>query len=99
MIPLDDRLIIKMDPFEEKTAGGIVLPDLYQNDMTVKWHTATVVSVGQGRTTPENVVVPIEVGPGDRVLYNKYSGTKLKDDYEGCLLLDTKDVLCKIEEE
>lgn len=98
IVPLADRLIIKIDEFSETTAGGIILPDMSKDDLTVKYHTATVVAVGEGRTTPENVVVPVEAKPGDRVVYSKFSGTKLKDEYEGHLLLKEIDILAILEE-
>jgi chaperonin GroES len=99
IVPLADRLIIKTDKFEEVTAGGIVLPDMSKDDLTVKYHTATVVAVGEGRTLPDSgTVVPVEARPGDRVVYSKFSGTKLKDEYEGHLLLKEVDILAIIEE-
>ena len=98
IVPLADRLIIKIDEFEERTPGGIILPDAYKDDLTVKYHTGTVVAVGEGRTTPEGVTVPIEAKPGDTVVYAKYSGTKLKEEYEGHLLLKEVDVLAILEE-
>lgn len=98
IVPIADRLILKVDEFEEVTAGGIVLPEMYVNDLTVKSHTATVVAVGEGRTTEDGVLIPIEYKPGDRVVYSKYSGTKLQDGYEGHILLKEIDVLAVIEE-
>ena len=55
IVPIADRLILKVDEFEEVTAGGIVLPDMYKDDLTVKSHTATVVAVGEGRTVKQEV--------------------------------------------
>lgn len=102
IVPMADRLILKVDAFEEVTAGGIVLPEMYANDLTVKSHTATVVAVGEGRTIKQDdgtdLVIPVEYKPGDRVVYSKYSGTKLQDEYEGHILLKEIDVLAVIEE-
>lgn len=100
--PIGNRLIIRLDEFKEKTAGGIVLPEIVQNNLTEKFHTATVVAVGEGRTVKDSdgneTIIPLEVKPGDRVVYNKFSGTSLKDEYEGCIILESEHILAILEE-
>ena len=107
--PLADRLIIKVDDTSalytnafsgplNLTAGGIAIPEILNGDLTNKYSFGTVVEVGEGRTTPEGVVVPIEMVPGDRVVYSKFSGTKLKDQYIDHLLLKEVDILAILEE-
>jgi chaperonin GroES len=74
--PLGDRALIKRVEIEEKTPGGIILPDTAKE----KPQTAKVVAVGQGKLTPEGKWIPLAVKAGDMVLVGKYSGTEF-DDY------------------
>ena len=69
--PLNDRLVVKAVEPESKTAGGIYLPDSAQE----KPLEAEVVAVGPGKVLENGKVVPLEVKPGDRVIYAKYGGT------------------------
>lgn len=91
--PLSDRVVIKKDPAEEKTSGGLFLPEQAQE----KPQYGTVVSVGKGAIGPEGKRIPLEVTPGDRVLYSKYSGTTVKDIESELLILAERDILAVVE--
>jgi chaperonin GroES len=71
--PLADRIIVKPLEAEEKTKGGIVLPETAKE----KPQEGKIVAVGKGKTTDDGKVVPLEVKVGDRVLYGKYTGTEI----------------------
>ena len=75
--PLDDRIVVKPIEAEEKTAGGILLPDTAKE----KPQRAKVLAVGEGKLTDEGNRVPLTVKVGDEILYGKYAGTEIK--YEG----------------
>ena len=82
--PLSDRVVIKAQEAEEKTASGIILPDTAKE----KPQKGTVVAVGPG--TDEN---PITVKAGNSVLYGKYAGTELQHDGEDYLIMKESDIL------
>ncbi len=87
--PLGDRVFVKISESEEKTAGGLFLPD----NAKEKPQVGEVVSVGSGKTKEDGGNIPMEVKVGDKVLYSKYAGTDIKlggDDY---ILLSEKDIL------
>lgn len=86
--PLHDRIIVKRLPEEEKTTGGIIIPDTAKE----KPQRGKVVSIGQGRTTDEGKRLPLEVKPGDEVLFGKYSGTEFKMDGEELLMMREEDI-------
>ncbi|PSP19544.1 MAG: co-chaperone GroES [Cyanobacteria bacterium QS_8_64_29] len=91
--PLADRVFVKVSPSEEKTSGGIVLPDTAQEKPQV----GEVVAVGPGKHNDDGSRTAPEVKVGDQVLYSKYAGTDIKlggDDY---VLLSEKDVLASVE--
>jgi chaperonin GroES len=89
--PLGDRILVKPFVEEEKTRGGIVLPDTVSKE---KPQVGEVLAVGPGRTNDEGKTFPMNFKKGDKVVYAKYSGTDLKDDDdEDYLLLSEKDVL------
>jgi len=85
--PLGERLLIKPIIEEKKTAGGIVLPDAAKE----KPMKAEIVEVGK---LPEDCTLKV----GDKVIYNKYSGTEIKIDDEDYIIIDLNDILAKIEE-
>ena len=85
--PLSDRVIVKAEAAEEKTASGIILPDTAKE----KPQKGNVVAVGKG--TKEN---PITVKVGDSVLYGKYAGTELKFEGEDFLIMKESDILAII---
>jgi len=89
--PLSDRILVKPLKEEEKTKGGIVLPDTVSKE---KPQVAEVLAVGPGRTNDEGKAFPMPFKKGDKVIYAKYSGTDIKsEDDEDYLLLSEKDVL------
>jgi chaperonin GroES len=87
--PLGDRVIVKILDAEEKTAGGIVLPDTAKEKPTQ----GLVVSVGPGRLMDNGQLSPMEVKEGDKVLFSKYGGTEVKVDGEEFTILRQDDVL------
>ncbi len=87
--PLNDRLVVKAVSPESKTAGGIYLPDSAQE----KPQEAEVVAVGPGKVLENGKVVPLEVKPGDRVIYAKYGGTEIKLGADEYVILRQDDVL------
>jgi len=91
--PLSDRIIIKAVTAEEKTAGGIVLPDTAKE----KPQQGEVVAVGPGKVLDNGKVAPMDVKPGDRVYYGKYSGTEVKLNGDELVVLRQDDVLGIVE--
>ncbi len=87
--PLGDRLVVKADEKEEKTASGIFLPDTAQE----KPLRGTVLAAGPGRVLDNGTVQPLEVKAGDKILFGKYSGTEIKLDGESFLILKESEVL------
>ena len=92
--PLDDRIIIKRLEAEEKTAGGIVLPDAAKE----KPQKGEVVAVGPGKLLDSGERAKPEVKPGDRILFGKYTGTEVKVEGEELLIMRESDVLAVVEE-
>ena len=85
--PLADRVLVKNDKAETKTASGLIIPEAAQE----KTQTAVVVEVGPGTT--DN---PITVKKGDRIMYDKYAGTQVKIDGEDHLILRMNDIIAVI---
>ncbi|MBS1984382.1 MAG: co-chaperone GroES [Bdellovibrionales bacterium] len=90
--PLHDRLIVKRLAEEEKTKGGIIIPDTAKE----KPLEATVIAVGHGRILEDGKVRPMDVKAGDKILFGKYAGTEIKIDGEEHLILREDDVLAVI---
>ncbi|MDQ3690519.1 MAG: co-chaperone GroES [Chloroflexota bacterium] len=90
--PLGDRLVVKPTPREEMTKSGIVLPDTAKE----RPQEGTVLSIGPGRTLDDGTREAMEVGEGDKVLFQKYAGTEFKLDEEDLLILSQKDILAVI---
>jgi chaperonin GroES len=90
--PLHDRVIVRRIEEEEKTKGGIIIPDTAKE----KPQEARVVAVGVGRRE-EGKLIPMEVKEGDRILFGKYSGTEIKLNGEEHLILREEDILGVIE--
>lgn len=86
--PLHDRLIVKRLAEEEKTKGGIIIPDAAKE----KPQEAEVIAVGNGRILDDGKVVALEVKVGDKVLFSKYSGTEIKIEGEEYLIIKEDDV-------
>ncbi len=91
--PLGDRLVVQPTPREERTKSGIVLPDTAKE----RPQEGTILSVGPGRTLDDGSREPMEVQPGQKILFQKYAGTEFKLDDEELLILSQKDVLAVIE--
>jgi len=91
--PLDDRVLVKQSEAEEKTAGGIVLPDTAKE----KPQKGKVVAVGPGKLLDSGERGAMSVKVGDQVYYGKYSGTEIKIDAEEYVILRETDVLAIIE--
>jgi chaperonin GroES len=90
--PLDDRIVIKEIEAEEKTSGGIVLPDTARE----KPQRGRVVAVGPGKLLDNGNRSEIGLKEGDEVLFGKYAGTEIKVDGEEIKILRESDVLAKI---
>jgi len=91
--PLHDRLVVKRTQEEEKTKGGIIIPDTAKE----KPVEGIVVAVGSGISLKNGKVIPLDVKAGDKVLFGKYSGTEVKIEGEEHLILREDDILGVIE--
>jgi chaperonin GroES len=91
--PLGDRVVVKPLPSEEKTKGGIVLPETAKE----KPQEGEVIAVGPGRLLDSGQRVPIDLKPGDRILFSKYAGNEVKIDDVEYLIMRESDVLGVIE--
>jgi len=91
--PLADRILVKRVEEEEKTKGGIIIPDTAKE----KPQEGKVVAVGPGRTTDDGKLQPMNVKKGDKVLFSKYAGTEVTLDGEEHLIIREDDVLGVIE--
>ncbi len=91
--PLDDRVLVKQSEAEEKTAGGIVLPDTAKE----KPQKGKVIAVGVGKLLDSGQRGAMSLKKGDEVFYGKYSGTEIKIDGEEYVILKESDVLAVIE--
>jgi chaperonin GroES len=92
--PLHDRLIVKRLEEEEKTKGGIIIPDTAKE----KPVEGKVIAVGDGRIKEDGTKIPMEAKKGDRILFAKYAGTEVKIDGEEHLIMKEDDVLIVIEQ-
>ena len=90
--PLADRIVVKRTKEEEKTKGGIIIPDSAKE----KPVEGTVIAVGAGKTLKDGKVRPLDVKAGEIVLFGKYSGTEVKIDGEEHVLLREDDVLAVV---
>jgi chaperonin GroES len=91
--PLQDRILIKRVEEEQKTAGGIIIPDSAKE----KPQEGRVVAVGNGKVGDDGKVRPLDVRKGDRILFSKYSGSEVKLDGEEHMIIREEDVLGVIE--
>jgi chaperonin GroES len=92
LTPLGDRVIVKPKAPEEKTKGGIILPDTAQE----KPMEGEIIAVGNGKTDDTGKKVAMELKVGDKVLYGKYSGTEVKIDDDEYLIMRESDVYAVI---
>ena len=91
--PLQDRVIVKRLEEEEKTKGGIIIPDTAKE----KPQEGKVIAAGKGKLTDEGKVIPLDVKVGDRILFGKYAGTEVKIEGEEHLIMREDDILGIIE--
>jgi chaperonin GroES len=91
--PLQDRVIVKRLEEEEKTKGGIIIPDTAKE----KPQEGKVIAVGKGKVTEDGKVIPLDVKVGDRILFGKYSGSEIKIEGEEHLIMREEDILGIIE--
>ena len=87
--PLHDRVLVRRIEAEEKTAGGIIIPDSAKE----KPSEGEIVSVGTGTRADDGTITPLDVKAGDRILFGKWSGTEVKLDGEDLLIMKESDIL------
>ncbi|CCE07279.1 MULTISPECIES: co-chaperone GroES [unclassified Bradyrhizobium] len=87
--PLHDRVVVKRIDAEEKTAGGIIIPDSAKE----KPSQGEVIAVGPGARDESGKLVPLDVQVGDRVLFGKWSGTEVKIDGQELLIMKESDIM------
>jgi len=87
--PLHDRVVVRRVDVEEKTAGGIIIPDTAKE----KPQEGVVLATGSGVRDEQGKLVPLDVKAGDRVLFGKWSGTEVKLDGEDVLIMKESDIL------
>ncbi|MDP4006272.1 co-chaperone GroES [Methylobacterium sp. NEAU K] len=87
--PLHDRVVLRRIEGEEKTKGGIIIPDTVKE----KPQEGEVVAVGPGTRDEAGKINPLDVKPGDRVLFGKWSGTEVKIDGQDLLIMKESDIL------
>src|SRR3982750_2796026 len=92
--PLHDRVVVKRIEAEEKTAGGIIIPDTAKE----KPQEGEIVAVGPGGRDETGKLIPIEIKVGDRVLFGKWSGTEVKIEGEDLLIMKESDILGIVED-
>ena len=90
--PLHDRVIVKPAPAEEKTAGGIIIPDTAKE----KPMQGQVVAVGNGKVAENGTVTALTVKVGDTVLYGKYSGTEISIEGDDMLIMRESDIFAVV---
>jgi chaperonin GroES len=87
--PLQDRVVVRRIQEEEKTPGGIIIPDTAKE----KPSEGEVIAVGPGARNDKGDIVPVEVKAGDRVLFGKWSGTEVKIDGQELLIMKESDIM------
>ena len=92
--PLHDRVVVRRIEAEEKSAGGIIIPDTAKE----KPSQGEVIAVGPGGRDESGKLIPIELEEGDRVLFGKWSGTEVKIDGEELLIMKESDIMGIIDE-
>jgi chaperonin GroES len=87
--PLHDRVLVRRLEAEEKTAGGIIIPDTAKE----KPQEGEVVAVGSGARSDDGTVTPLDVKSGDKILFGKWSGTEVRVNGEDLLIMKESDIL------
>ncbi|MGQ0826099.1 MAG: co-chaperone GroES [Actinomycetota bacterium] len=91
--PLEDRIVVRQAEAEEKTTSGLVIPDTAKE----KPQQGEVLAVGPGRHSEQTgELIPLDLKPGDTVVYSKYGGTEITIDGDDLLILNGRDVLAKV---
>ena len=90
--PMGDRIVIKATEREERTKGGIYIPDTAKE----RPQEGKVVAAGPGRMTDDGNRIPLDVHVGDTVVYSKFAGTEITEDGEDLLILTERDILAKV---
>ena len=91
--PLADRVVVEPALAEEKTAGGIIIPDTAKE----KPQEGEIVAVGPGELNEKGDRIKIDVNKGDKVIYSKYGGTEIKVEGTEYLILSSRDILAKVD--
>lgn len=91
--PLQDRVIVKRIEEDEKTKGGIIIPDTAKE----KPHEGQIIAVGKGKVNDDGKVTPLDVKVNDRVLFGKYAGSEINIDGEEHIIMREEDILGIIE--
>ena len=91
--PLHDRILVRRIEEEEKTKGGLIIPDTAKE----KPQEGKVIAVGKGRVSEDGKLRPLDVHKGDRVLFSKYSGTEIQLEGDEHLIIREDDVLAVLE--
>ena len=92
VVPLRNKILVKRATEQEKTAGGIFIPEMAK-DKPVQ---GTIVAVGNGRINDEGKVIPLDVKEGDNILFGRYAGNEVKVNGEELLMMTEDEVLCKL---
>ena len=87
--PLHDRVLVRRIEADQKTAGGIIIPDSAQE----KPSEGEIVSIGSGSKAEDGTVTPLDVKAGDRVLFGKWSGTEVRVDNEDLIIMKESDIM------
>jgi chaperonin GroES len=90
--PLEDRIVVRQNEAEEKTASGLVIPDTAKE----KPQQGTVLAVGPGRRADTGELIPLDIAVGDTIVYSKYGGTEITLEGDDLLILTSRDVLAKV---
>ncbi|WP_316978477.1 co-chaperone GroES [Shumkonia mesophila] len=93
-VPLQDRILVRRIDVDEKTAGGIIIPDTAKE----KPMKGEVIAVGPGARTEKGEILPMEIKAGDHIVFGKWSGTEVKIDGEDLVIMKESDVLGILEE-
>ncbi|GEC57605.1 chaperonin GroES [Bradyrhizobium japonicum] len=92
--PLHDRVLVRRLDAEEKTAGGIIIPDTAKE----KPQEGEIIAAGPGARNEQGQLIPLDVKAGDRVLFGKWSGTEVKIDGQDLLIMKESDLLGVVED-
>ena len=94
VVPLGDKVLVKRLEAEEKTSGGIILPDAAKE----KPKEGRVVAVGEGKAADDGSRIPLQVKKGNRIIFSSYAGNEIKIDGEEYLIMSEEDILAVVKE-